>query len=363
MKKLLQYKALILGILTVSLLTCMFVFSCTKSASVLSPNTTISQDKDYITANVENAGLCIADLINGNGFQNTAIFLQLINRTQGNSDDLNSMVNAIDLAMSKSSKSDSSFDYKNCTGIYDWNPIKKNFVKGSSNSITINYPADSSALSNNVSATFDSYTEKNYQINGKTVSYPTAAKLNISKNGIKIANIIFSRTFTSDPYPKATSINLAINFAPFTYTIKINQINPTQYSVVADMGCTSLLNATLTFNSADFSNFTVANNLNKIDFNYSKDNFLIKGSWNANAFFKFTNANTASLNSTFSCIINNANAKIGTLKFKDVNGTRKLVLFFKDGSESEISLNYTPFISNIKNTLAPFFGKGILEWF
>ena len=363
MRNLLRYKTLILGILSVFLLTCVFVFSCTKSATVLNPNTSITQDKQIISTNVENTVLCVADIVNGNGFQNTVTFLKLINKIQGNNELLNTMAISLEQVMHKSSKSDSSFDFKAYCGDYEWNPIKSVFTKTTANSIIISYPSDSASSSNNVTASFDSYTEKSFLIDGKNVSLPLTAKLTIIKNGFKIATINYSREFESTDNVKTKSISLVLNYAPFIYSIKINEINPTQYSVVADLGCSSSLNATLTLNSSMSKNFNAQSDLKNIDFSYSKDNFILKGSWNAFAYYNMTSPTTNSINNTFNCTLNNSSAKIGELKFRDDNGVRKLSLYFKDGSPSDIYFDYNQFLSEVKNILSPYFGKDIINWF
>ena len=363
MRNLIRYKTLILGILSVFLLTCVFVFSCTKSATVLNPNTSINQDKQFISTNVENTVLCVADIITGNGCQNTVTFLKLINGIQGNNELFNAKVNSINQVRPKSSKADSSFDFKSYFGNYEWNPIKATFSVSPANSIIISYPSDSLSTSNNVTATFDSYSEKVFQIGGKKVTIPVSAKIVIVKNGFKIATVTYSRTFETTDNPKAKSISLNFNFAPFNYSININELNPTQYSVVADLGCSSLLKATLTLNSASITNFNACTDLNKIDFSYTKDNFIIKGSWNASSYYKMTNPSTNSINSTFNCILNNSNAKIGELKFNDDNGIRKLTFFYKDGSVSDTSFDYSFFLTELKNMLVPYFGKEIGNWF
>ncbi len=362
MRNLLRYKTLILGILSVFLLTCVFVFSCTKTATVLNPNTSINQDKQIISTNVDNTALCITDIVNGNGFHNTVTFLKLINKIQGNNELLNAMASSLEHVMPKSSKADSSFDFKSYCGNYEWNPIKSVFTKTSANTIIISFPSDSSAASNNVTASFDSYTEKTILIDGKNVTLPVTAKLTIIKNGIKIATINYLRSFEADN-TKTKSISLALNYAPFSYSIKINEINPTQYSVVADLGCSSVLNATLTLNNSMSKNFNANSDLNKIDFNYTKDNFIVKGTWNALSYYKIVNPTSNSINTTFACTLNNTTSKIGDLKFIDENGVRKLALYFKDGSPSDIRFDYNPFLTEIKLILAPFFGKDIMNWF
>lgn len=364
MKKNLTFKNAILPIMSILLLSSVLIYSCTKSPSTSTPSvTTVEQDKQFITSSFSNTSACINDIMKGNGAQSLITFLRLSNGNTGNDNWINRMSDAMDSVFPQSTKKNGTFDFAAYTGRYTWNPKSGKFTVQKSNTITIEFPSDSTVTSNDIVATFQSYTEKKYQVNAQDAYFPTSAAIVITKGGNKIAGVNYSGTFSDGEFPTPKDVSLTINLAPYDYKIQVTQINTTQFQFVANLGCASVLNATISFSSSDYKNFNAETYLNNIKFSYIKDNLIINGTWDAKTFYGLTNPNTNDINTTLSLTVNNNTSKIGDLKFVDVAGGRQLFVVYKDGTTANTSFDYNPFLSNVKDIFRPYFGKGVDDWF
>ena len=363
MKKTIKLKYAILPIVSIFLLSSVLIYSCTKSPSSVSL-TTVAEDKQFITSSFNSTSACINDIVKGNGAQSLINFIKLSNGTTSNDDWINKMSDALDSIFPQSTKQDGTFDFAAYTGTYTWNHKTQTFSRKQSNTISIEFPSDSTLSNNDIIATFQSYTEKKYQVNSQDNYFPTSAVINITKNGSKIAGVNYSGTFSTGDFPTPQDISFSINLAPYDYRIKVTQINSTQFQFTANLGCASVLNATLTFNNSDYKNFNAKTYLDNIIFSYTKDNFIIKGNWDAKTFNGLNNPNTKDINTTLNLTVNNGSSKIGDLKFVDVaGGGRELFVVYKDGTTANTSIDYNPFLTNVKNIFRPYFGNGVDDWF
>jgi hypothetical protein len=214
-----------------------------------------------------------------------------------------------------------------------------------------------------VVANFESYSDKKYQVNSQDAYFPLQAKITITKNGVKIVGVDYSGSFSNGDFPTPQDVSLTINLAPYNYKLTVKQLNSLQFSVKAEVGCAAVLDATVTFSSSDYKNLNVERDLSKIDFTYTKDNFIIKGNWDAKIYYMINNPNTSDINSTISCTVYNGNAKIGDLKFKDIAGERKVYVYYKDGTSEDSFVTYDPFLATLKSILKPYFGNQVDHWF
>ncbi len=123
------------------------------------------------------------------------------------------------------------------------------------------------------------------------------------------------------------------------------------------------MDATITFNNSDYNNFDLRTYLSKVDFTYTRDKFIIKGDWDAQAYYAINNPSTDAINSTFSSMIYDDSSKIGDLRFKDDNGGRKLFVYYKDGTSDNTSIDYNSFLTSLKAILRPYFGEEVDSWF
>ena len=362
MKKLFRSKSTIFLLTFVLFSACLFIYSCSKTSTTTTP-TTVEEDKQFITSSFDNTTTCINDIMNGNGAKSLITFLKLSNGNTGNEHWIGKMSDAMDSIWPQSTKKDGTFDYSTYCGTYTWNATKGTFSKSPGTTITIKFPSDSTVSTNDIEATFQSYTETQYLVNSNTEYFPTSAIINIKKAGAKIAGITYSGIFSSGDFPTPQNVSLNINLAPYDYSISVKQLNPTQFTFVANLGCASVFNSTITFNKSDYKNFDPSTYLTSIKFSYTKDNFIINGNWDAQKFYTLNNPNTSDLNTTLSMQVNNGAAKVGDLKFVDVAGNRELFVFYKDGTSANTSFNYNPFLSSVKNVFRPYFGNGVDNWF
>jgi len=364
MKKLLIKKPAMLFFALILLLTSFTIYSCSKTSSSNSnTTTTVAQDQEFITSSFNSTSTCISDIVNGNGAQSLITFLKLSNGNTGNSNWINEMTNALDSVWPQSTKTNGSFDYKAYCGTYTWNPNSGTFTVTPSNTITIKFPSDSTVTTNDIVATFQSYTEAEYQVNSQNQYFPTSAVISITKAGTKIAGVNYSGTFSNGDFPTPQNVSLDISLAPYDYTISVKQINSTQFQLNATLGCSSVLNSTISFSNSDYKNFQANTYLSNITFTYTKDNLIVSGNWDAKTYYGLNNPSTSDINTTFVSTVYNGTEKIGTLQFVDVAGSRQLFVFYKDGTSANTSFNYNPFLTSVKGIFRPYFGSGVDDWF
>jgi len=338
--------------------------SCTKpdDNGTGSGTTTVAQDKEYINNSLAEINNCIKTIRDAEGFQTLFNFLDLRSGDVNNEAWIEEMFDALDDVM-PTSNNDNRFEYSIFRGRYVWNRTTKLFTKSASNAIIIEFPSAPNVTTNNMVASFDMYEDGLYQVNSESVYLPKKAKINVTKSGTKIAGLDLNAVYSSIGFPRPQNVLVNLFIAPNNNTIEIKEVNSKQFTVSANYGCIGSMKATVNFNNDDYDNFEIEKYLTKIDFEFKKDNFTIDGSWDARTFYLFNDPNTNDINSTITCNIRNGLNKIGELKFKDVNGERRVYVFYKDGTSNDAEIHYDAFTSSLKSTLKPYFGNQVDDWF
>jgi hypothetical protein len=344
-------------------------FSCQKTSDP-SPtgNTTVPEDKVFVTTTYNNTINCIKGIKDGELSQSLISFLALSNGVVGNETWLNQMTEELELTLGTIDldPNTSKFNFPAYKGVYDWNRTTKKFTKTTSAAgIFINFPSEPAKLTNNVSIKFTTYTDGLYQANAKNIYLPTSIKASITKGNVEIVNVDATGNFSSGNFPSPISIVCSVTLKPHTYKFTITRLTNTQFAVKVELGgdCGSVIDTKVSFLNDDYNNLVIEDDLSKIEATYTKGDFNIKLNWDTRAYYAFSNPTTANLNSTISCEVNNGIYKIGDLKFKDVNGSRKVFIYYKDGTSDDVAVYNDPFIVQLKNIFRPYFGNDVDTWF
>jgi len=345
-------------------------YGCGKHDPSSTPaTTTVAEDKAFINDISTNTNNCIKAARDGNLSQSIIQFFKLSNGTAGNENWADSMSDALETVMGtlQLDPNNSKFNYSSYWGTYNWNRTTKTFSKTAATGIFINIPSDPAQTTNNVSFKFTEYTDGLYQANAKNIYLPKTAKASITKNNVVIADLNFTGNYSSGSFPIPISVSYQLLLAPHTYNMTITEINSTQFKLTSDMfsgqGCGMSISATVTFKNDDYNNLAIEDDLKTLQAEYTTGDLVVKSNWDANAYYAISNPTTTTLNSTLSNTVYNKTEKIADLKFLDVAGSRKLYIYYKDGTSENTSVYYDPFLTNFKNTMRPLFGNDVDNWF
>jgi hypothetical protein len=344
-------------------------FSCQKTGDP-SPTgpTTVIEDKAFINTTYNNTVNCAKGIRDGELSQAVITFLAISNNVIGNEVWMNEMTDALDVTMGSPQldPNTSKFDFAAYKGTYDWNRTTKKFTKTTSTAgIFINFPSEPSKTTNNVNIKFTAYTDGLFQANAKNIYLPTVVKAVLLKDNIELVNVDYTGIFSSGSFPSPISVICSITLKPHVYKFTVTRLASTQFSVKAEIGgdCGSVIDSKITFLNDDYNNLVIEDDLSKIEATYTKGDFNIKFNWDAKTYYAISNPTTANLNNTMSCEVSNGTNKIGDLKFKDVNGSRKVYIYYKDGTSENIAVYNDPFLTQLKNILRPYFGNDVDTWF
>lgn len=333
------------------------------------PTTTVAEDKAFINSVTTSTNACIKAARDGNLSQSIIQFLNLSNGVVGNENWVDSMSTELENVMGtlQLDPNNSKFDFPAYWGTYNWNNVTKKFTKTAAVGIFINFPSAPAQTSNNVAIKFATYTDGLYQANAKNIYLPKTAKATMTKDNVVVADMNFAASYSSGSFPIPINILYTILLAPHTYTFSVQEITTTQFkfasTILSGGGCGISINATITFNNDDYNNFQIENDLKTVQAEYITGDFSVKSNWDAKTYYLFNNPTTANLNSTLSSNVYNKADKIAELKFLDVSGSRKLFIYYKDGTSENTSVYYDPFTTNLKNILRPIFGNDVDNWF
>jgi hypothetical protein len=343
-------------------------YSCTKSGLDDVGPTTVQEDKDFITQTANNTIQCIRGVDNGVFTQTLIKFLGASGGNTLNTNWIDSMTNALDVAAGviKLDTLTERFNYNTYKGIYNWNRVTKTFIKTASSTIEVNFPSEPTQVANNMSFKFTTYTDGQYQINALNKYLPVTAKANLTKNGEEIANIDFSGLYSSGNFPAPINVVLNVYLKPHNYKITVNRITNLQFGYKIELGgdCGSVAEGKVTFLNDDYNNLDIEQDLKSVDMTYTKAQLTITTNWNAQAYYAFLNPNTTNINSTFTSEVKREGLKIGDLKFVDApNGDRKVYIYYKDGTSDDIEVYANPLKSQLKDIFRPYFGNDVDTWF
>lgn len=345
------------------------LFSCNKSDTSPTGNTTVAEDKAFITEVTNNTNNCIKAARDGSLSQSIIKFLNLSNGIAGNEDWADSMSTALENVMGtlELDPNDSKFNYPSYWGSYTYNRTTKTFSKVAATGIFIHIPSEPAKTVNNVLIKLTEYTDGLYQANAKNIYLPKTAKASVTKDNVIIADLDFAATYSSGSFPAPINMSYKILLAPHTYNFTVQRITTTQFKFASNIfsggGCGMTINATVTFNNDDYNNLKIEDDLKTVNADYQSGDFIVKSNFDAQTYYALSNPTTANLNASLTNEVYNKTNKIGDLKFKDVSGERKLFIYYKDGSSENTSVYYDPFLTNLKTTLRPIFGDDVDNWF
>jgi hypothetical protein len=361
-------KKLLLLSFFVFALSATFVVSCSKDTTSNTDGTSVADTKAFISSTSENSLTCIRGIRDGDAAQALIKFLALSNGNVGNENWIDDMKNALEIAMGKQIAIDdanSKFDFAAYRGVFTWNGGSGTFSKTSSPGIYVNFPSEPAQTNNNVNIKFTNYLDGLYQANSKNIYLPTAVNASVLKDNTEIANVAYTGTFSTGDFPSPVNVVCTVFLKPHNYKVSVSRINSTKFSVHAELGgdCSSVVDATVSFNNGDYNNFDIEDDLDKVEVTYAKGDFSIKGTWDAKTYYLLTSPTTPDLNNSFHFTINRSGNKIGDLQFKDVGGDKNLFIYYKDGTSENTSVYYDPFLDSFKSILRPYFGNDVDDWF
>jgi hypothetical protein len=345
--------------------------SCQEEADpTIPPNgpTTVTQDKAFLNTTITNTLNCIRNVRDGESIQALFRFMALSNGTVGNEVWIENMLDDLELKMGtlELNDPDSKFNFSNYWGTYTWNRTTNIFTKVPATGIFINFPSDPTQLTNNVKISFATYTDGLYQANAENIYLPTLVKMNMVKDNVEIANVDYTGTFSSGNFPSPINVVLNLKISPQTYKITVSRLTNVIFNTKIELfgsDCGAVIDSKVTFLNDDYNNLDIEEDLSKIEATYTKGNFIVKGNWDARAYYLFPNPTTNDINTTFTCGVYNGTDKIGDLRFKDVNNERKLFIYYKDGTSEDAVVYSNRFTSDLKEILRPYFGNDVDNWF
>jgi hypothetical protein len=345
--------------------------SCQKEADPTIPPgvpTTVTEDKAFINATITNALNCIKNVRDGESIQALFRFMALSGGTVGNEGWIDTLSDQLELKMGtiELDTANSKFNFANYWGTYSWNKTTKVFTKTAATGIFINFPSEPAQAANNVNIKFDTYNDGLYQANAKNIYLPTRVKMNMLKDNVEIVNVDYTGIFSSGNFPSPISLILNFKVSPQTYKVTVTRLSNVEFSSKIELfgsDCNTVVDSKVTFLNDDYNNLDIKEDLSKVEATFTKSNFIIKGNWDARAYYLFPNPSTNEINSTFVCAVYNGTVKIGDLRFKDVNGDRKLFIFYKDSTSEDAAVYTDRFTHDLRELLRPYFGNDVDNWF
>lgn len=330
--------------------------------------TTVAEDKAFLNATVTNTLNCIRTVRDGTTLQAFVRFLALSNGTVGNEVWVENMLDELELKMGvlELNDPDKKFNFSNYWGTYTWNSTTSTFTKTPATGIFINFPSEPAQVLNNVNIRFTTYTDGLYQANAENIYLPTVVKINMLKDNVEIVNVDYTGNFSSGNFPSPISVILNIKVSPQTYKITVTRLSNVIFNTKVELfggDCSAVLDKKVIFLNDDYNNLDISEDLSKVEATYTKGDFIVKGNWDARAYYLFPNPNTNEINSTFTCSVYKATEKIGDLRFKDVSGSRKLYIYYKDNTSEDAAVYSDRFTGDLKEILRPYFGNEVDTWF
>jgi hypothetical protein len=347
------------------------VFGCQQEADINPPDpqpTTVAQDKEFLNTTVTNTLNCIRNVRDGQTVQALVRFMALSNGTVGNEAWIETMLDELDLKMGSIElhPDNHRFSFSQYWGTYNWDRTNNVFVKTPATGIFINFPSEPTQTANNVNIKFATYTDNLYQANAENIYLPTTVKMNMLKDNVEIVNVDYTGNFSSGNFPSPISIVLNLKISPQNYKITVTRLTNVEFKTTIELfgsDCNAIIDTKTVFLNDDYNNLDIEEDLSKIEATYTKGNFIVKCNWDARAYYLFPNPTTNDINSTFNCSVYKATVKIGDLRFKDVNGDRKLYIYYKDNSSEDVAVYTDRFLNDLREILRPYFGNDVDNWF
>jgi len=341
--------------------------SCGKKDDPASTSTTVAQDKDLLTITSNATIECAKGVINGISAQTLIKFFGLSNGTASNESWCKSMQKALENKMGKFEPDNSTgkFNYNLFQGKYDYDFSSKSFIKSSGTGIEVNMPSDPSKSINNVKIKITKYIDNAYMANSKTIYLPNECTAKVIVDGNEMVNLNYTGVFSTGSFPTPNNVKCNMTLSPHNYVIEIQKINNTQFSFSADLGgdCNSKVTGMVFFRNEDYNNFTLKDDLDKVEATYTKNKLKVEVKWDARTYYQFSNPSSDDINSTLISNVYNSGNKIGDLKFKKVNNKTEVFINYKDGTSENTAFVYDPFATKLKGILRPYFGSQVDNWF
>ncbi|MEY5041217.1 MAG: hypothetical protein RLZZ414_759 [Bacteroidota bacterium] len=342
--------------------------SCEKDEPTSSggSSTTVAEDKQNIKATFDNTLVCFEQLKDGDFFQAIMNFLQLQNGNVINENWVSNMFDEMDNVVDLEWVDENNrFSLAQYSGNYTWNHSSETWGKTNSSQIVINFPSDKNKTSNNCTFTVSEYQDESFTVDNEKVYLPKSLKAKLLKDGVEMFNINMSCTYNSSGFPMPIDATISILLNPQTYTFKIKRLTNTQFELSASLnsaaGCSSKFSTKISLANSDYQNLDLDDDINNIQFDYSKDDININGVWDVKTFNSISNPKTEDINNTINFVVKYKQQKIGDLKFKDLGNQRELFIFYKDQSSENTALYYDVFFSDFKSIFQQYFDVDDLD--
>lgn len=333
--------------------------------------TTVAEDKTYLNNTITNTLNCIRTVRDGTAIQALFRFMALSNGTVGNETWIENMSDQLELKMGtlELQDPDKKFRFSDYWGTYTWDRATSTFTKTPATGIFINFPSDPTQLTNNTNFRFATYTDGLYQANAENIYLPTVVKMSMLKDNVEIANVDYTGNFSSGSFPSPISVILSFKISPQNYKITVTRLSNVMFNAKVELfggDCGATLDSKVTFLNDDYNNLDWSEDLSKIEATYTKGDFLIKGNWDARAYYQLPDINNPTaneLNAVFTFSLNRGTEKIADLRFKEVGGSMKMYVYYKDGTSEDSFVYSDRFTRDLKEILRPYFGNDVDTWF
>lgn len=352
--------------LLITLICMLTVFACKKSkqddVATGTTSTSVADDKQFLTNSMTDVSQCIAAVNSGTFANAFYAFTGLNNGTAANTTWMELLRDQLDAQTGFNTiYTEWQLNFSQAYGIYTWNHTTQVWDKTShSNAIILNFPSDPGQISNDCQFELTQYSDQLYFVNNDSVHLPTAVTCSMKKNGNSILELNYLANYIAPGFPVPQYAELNLFVAPYYYNLHVERLTPTQFrvdgTVQTGTGCEIVYDTQLSFANTDFDQFEISEDLNNVVFTIRRSDLKVSGSWDAHAYYSFTNPSSTQLNSTIYIEVLWSGNKIGDLRFNNVGNGNELFIFYKDGSSENSSIYHSPLYSDITSMLEPYWG-------
>lgn len=353
MKNVKNFFPKIQGLILFALL--LIIANCKKKGTDDNPvsETTVAEDKVFLSNSVNSVYSCISDLHNGSLANLFYSFTGMTNGDMNNDDWIGDMIDSLDNVKDLSIIEGFNFSMPFYQGIYNYSAGSWT-TSALSGQVQANFPSSPSSGTNDCRLTItQAAMSGQYVVDNDTFHLPQNLSYSIARNGSTLStmNITGSYTANSSGFPLPQVVNINYHLEPFDYSINVSQNNSTSYQLDYGMqtggSCQMDIHADLTFANDDFENFEISEDLTAVAFTVTRGDLRIEGTWNAQAYYAISNPTASQINSTIDFKVFHQSQKIGDLRFVDNGNGNELYIFYKDGTSENTSVYHDPFTDDL----------------
>lgn len=338
---------------------------CKKEAVQSATATTVEQDKQSIKASLDQLSSCVTQMRDGEGVQTIVKFLNLKEGEVLSEDWVSDIISKLDSVLGEENSDQTKFDFNYFTGTYTWNQSSKTWakVKNTNSQIILQFPASEASAINNAVLTFEKYQDRKVVMGGEENYLPTLFSVNLKVDGIEVFSVNGSAEYM-DPIP--VDVKLAVVLKPFSYTLtgkRVSSKNFTSSFVITNgSGCNTSMNLEAELLHDDYENFDIDNDLSKVTSTITNGNLKIVSNIDAQSLVKIDEPTVSEVNAYVKTNVFINDQKVGELVvFEGSDKSQTLHLVYKDGTEEDVEVYYTPFLKNLEVILKPLFGEVNLD--